>query len=136
MINIIQTEIIIPIKVKIENETVRLWYRIVFRRGLIGTFVASYHPGKKISDCFLDPEKPLFADEYPPAIKSFNEKHYRNFDRFEPNSPYNQKLIADLKKLLSQVPNYQIFENVFSNQDAIKLWNETYGDNIDSKKND
>lgn len=123
-------EIIIPIK--IENKTVRLWYRIVFRMGQIGTFAASY-PTKKISDCCLDPK---IAGKYSSAIKAFNEKRYRVFNRVEPNSPYNQKLIADLKKLLNQVPNYQIFENDFSEQDAIKLWNETYGDNIDSKKND
>lgn len=115
-------EIIIPIKIK----NARLWYRIIFRKGQIGTFAASY-PASKISDCCLDPK---IADEFSPSIKAFNEKHYRNFDRFEPNSPYNQRLIADLKKLLSQVPNYQIFENGCTEQDAIKLWNETYGDLI------
>lgn len=133
--------ILIPIKT---NKNIPLIYGIIFRKGLIGKDVLAC-PANEMSEDLLESEcieirdeslsSAHIADKYSTAIKAFNAKEYRSYNMYEPNSPYNQRLIADLKKLLNQVPNYQIFENGFSDQDAIKLWNETYGNNIDSKKN-
>ena len=134
--------ILIPIKT---SKNIPLIYGIIFRKGQIGKDVMAC-PANEMSEDILVSEyadirdEPLstahIADKYSTAIKAFNAKEYRSYNMYEPNSPYNQKLIADLKKLLNQVPNYQIFENGCTEQDAIKLCNETYGNNIDSKKND
>lgn len=114
-------KIAIPIKTK---ECVPTIYCILFRTGYVYPSVAVY-PDSPIARCNLSPK---IAGECLPAIKEFNKKEYQNYSLTEPNSPLNQNIVADLKKLLAQVPNYRIFEKEYRPQDAIDLWNETYGE--------
>lgn len=114
-------EIAIPIKTK---ECVPTIYCILFRTGYVYPSVAMY-PANQSPRYNLSPK---IAGECLPAIKEFNKKEYKNYSLYEPNSPLNQNIVADLKKLLAQVPNYRIFEKEYKAQDVIDLWNETYGE--------
>ena len=120
-------EIVIPIKTK---DCVPAIYCILFRTGYVYASVAMY-PANQNPRYNLSPE---IAGECLPAIKEFNDKEgfnnkqYGNYSLNNPNSPLNQNIVADLKKLLAQVPNYRIFEKEYKAQDVIDLWNETYGE--------